>query len=406
MPNKNAKTKANNPNAARSGTAANSRRRNRRPKNQALVPTGNKPRTPGTIISALTARTKMLLIDVYECCRLTGQPPKVSPSIPDGANGKHICVCLFAIDRITPGAAKSIELQFNPWFPAFGAAYASDKFAVNGNTYVPSPGLVVPIGVIPNFASILSSNTYPGSLTNGLDPYVASGMRIVSQTHKIEYTGPVTTCAGMLRGFSNPWVLSAAGETTKNTSAPAGDGWYGTVYDQNATQVTVTNKNTPFLFIDGTRNIAALPSNTVSLRPEQGMLVRLNHRSGAFKTQPVKTPLPNLVSFPVTNNAASVEIDSAFSIFTTSPPATSAGYGGGISAYDNDWEGVHVTLDNINADASYSITTCVCVEFQPQTSSTFYPLAKNAVAPQPQRIAHVDKVIADSGVVIPLSDPR
>lgn len=399
------------PRPPNSSNNRNNRRRRSNPTKQKTAPKApnqSGPRTTGTIISALAAQTKRLTLDPYECCRLMGMVPKVSPSIPDGANGKHICVCLYTIDRVSfptgTTGAQTVDLQFNPWYPVAGAAYSSVKFTLNGIDYSPSAGVVAPLGVPTQISRLNAIDTVPGSGLNTLDIYASTGMRIVSQAHHIQYTGPVTTCSGMLRGFSNSWVLSNAGETTYGIPPTgAGPGYYGTTYDNtNALRYRI-NPQTTILQIDGTRTIAAYPSNTVSLRPEQGCLVRLNHIGSTFKTQPIHTPFPALATFPGAPPSSTVptEVDS---VFQNTPGSSTTGYSGGIAAYDNDWEGAHVTLENVNADASFSITTCVCVEFQPQASSTFYPLSKAAVAPQPQRIAKVNAIIANQGVVTPLND--
>lgn len=388
----------------------NARRPNtaNKPKAAPKAPVPRGPRTPGTIINALAAQTQRLTLDPYECCRLMGLVPKVAPSIPDGANGKHICVCLYTIDRIafptgTTGA-QTVDLQFNPWYPAAGAAYSTKKFTLNGVDYTPSAGLIAPIGVVAQISGMITSSTLPGNPSNMLDIYTSSGMRIVSQSHQIQYTGPVTSCSGMVRGFANSWILNRLGQTTFGSSTPTtpGPGFYGTTYDNNAVvRPQIVAAQTPILQIDGSRDITAYPSSTVSLRPEQGCLVRLNHRGSTFKTQPLQTPFPCLVTFPngaVPNLNTPTEADSTFQ----TKPIANEGYGGGIVSYDNDWEGAHVTLENVNPDGSFSVTSCVCVEFQPQASSNFYPLAKAAAAPQPQRIAKVNTMLANQGVVTAL----
>lgn len=410
------------PNGKQSNRPANSNRRNNntrrtnvpnKPKSAAKAPGQQKTRTPGTIINALAAQTQRLTLDPYECCRLMGLVPKMAPSIPDGANGKHICVCLYSIDRVSfptgVTGSQTVDLQFNPWYPTSGAAYSSTKFNLNGRDYLPSAGLVAPIGVVAQIASLSAGDTYPGNITNALDIYAATGYRIVSQAHHIQYTGPVTSCSGMVRGFTNSWALAPRGETifANGTPTTPGPGYYGTVYDSSAVQRGTVNVNTPILQVDGTRTITSYPSNTVSLRPEQGCLIRLNHRGTSFKTQPVQTPNPYLVSFPslaAPSANTPTELESIFQ----APPAPSPGYCGGIAAFDNDWEGAHVTLESVNADASFSITSCVCVEFQPQSSSNFYPLAKETTQPQPQRINKVNSILASQGVVTPLnvSGPR
>lgn len=367
--------------------------------NQAPKP-ANKIRDPGSIIRALANNgNKDSYSNPYMSCRMNGMTTNESPSIPDGASGRHICTCLYTIDRIVPTVAgQVIKLQFNPWVPASGFVSSSGLVMVNGIQF--SSDVIAPIGVPTSFRTGNSDN-YPGSPLMKLDVYNATGMRIVSQTHKIMYTGPVTTASGVLRGFENNMSLDSVTRTTSIGSGgtPPASGTYFLNKTSGGTTLFQSPVQTEVYSIDGGVPVG-LPVGTVSVRPEQGMMVRLKHRTSAFASVPV-----NDIPYGVTADHITMSTAGAV-LGLNNYLAAAGGYAGGLIAHDNDWNGVQVWLDGINGDASYSIETMVCVEFQPSASSPFYPLAKESVKKNEILLDRVEQHIKTVGSITPMSTPN
>jgi len=354
-------------------------------------------RTPGTIIKNLAGMMKgMSLSNVseYMMCRAKAIAPKMVPSIPDGNNGRHICVCAFKSDRLTWSGtgSKYCTMQINPWIPAPLFFQSVDTTTLFNGLTMPNAAVFQPGGVAPEFDTGIDF-TRPGTTT--IDPYFAIGFRIVAITVHITYTGPVTTAAGVLRATPNTFNLQDIGETT-NTSASATaptSGFALSRRNNTATIIGWANNNTPVAPLEGAFGFANGLSkpNTRTVRPEEGLIVRLKHRTGDFKLQPMRDQNIGVALRGSTSGAgAPVLVDNIFSETGT--------FGGGLRGFDNDWEGVLVTFENVNADASFIIDTCVCLEIQPSPTSTVYQFAKESVKPDLAAIKATQNYINENSI--------
>jgi len=406
----------------------NNRRRRPRPpqttnmvNSKATQPSAiSQPRTLDTVIRTLSTKMASMNMksDPYACCRLMGTVPRSPPSIPDGGSGKHACICLYTTDTIS--ATSQFRLQFNPWLPCPGTVTSFDTGMVitSGSgtsiTYTNtanSSSSFPQIGRPPQFTTGWGTTSFsrmPGSTID--DPWAASTFRIVSQTHKITYTGPAFSCAGAIQVFENPMSIEQVATTTSNNSVTPPGGTlalsnYGADGALGTGTVTSAPISTMIWGIDG--NQAPAPTVTSNIyRPEQGVLVRLKHRGNTFEPQPFFRTLGGL-----TVNSTSVSNG-------TTPPGTSANsywrfeiggastasafYGTGLIGYDNDWVGTHVIGTGLNTDASYLVETCICLEVTPQASSPFAPLARESGPAKPAIIKQVEQQLRAEGTSVPI----
>lgn len=371
----------------------NSRRTKRSKKNGG---SGSNPvRSTDSIIHSLAKSTGQMVLttsaaDAYSCCRMYGIIPRSPPSIPDGCSGKHMAVCLYNIDRVSPGSAgQTLYIQQNGWLPAplYISSPAATAFSVNG---IACSVARVPLGISPEY-SIGIPNSTPGNTLDALDVYRASGVRIVSNTVIIKYTGPVNTCAGMIRAFENHISVSdpimTTGTSATTTAPTTGIGFAGT--NTAATNTRFANSGTGICQLDGSFNPVPPPDN-FSCRPEKGMVVRMKHRSSTFAQRPI---YPTPLGF----YAGSATISAATG-FATNAVCEIGQYGGGFISYDNNWVGNAIALENLNADASYTIETMVCVEFTPQANSAFVKLTKAGPPANRKIIDNVEQQLNNQGV--------
>jgi len=324
--------------------------------------------------------------------------PRKSPSIPDGSGGKHIAVCLYSLDRIsfTGTGAKTALLQLNPWVPV-SALMQGSGIVVNGVSY-PNQTIgstfYVPLG-IPNIYATSSNNTIAGAFPTGCDPYQSTSMRVVSVVYKIYYTGPVNTCAGAIRSWENAWTVVSGKQITANTDNPTtGLSLRNTSL---AGETTVfSNIGTCVNFVDGVTSIVPPPS-TLTVRPEQGMLISLKHRGEEFKSLGIPSTYQGIVLGRDTAQQGNTAIvfDNAVGSIAT--------FKGGVANFDNDWIGQALLLDNVNENASYTLETTFCVEFIPQGNSTMYALAEDVTTKKQNVIDKVEKTLQDTGAAKPLS---
>ena len=370
--------------------ARNQRRNQRRKENKKKGMAPYSVRTPGTIIQSLAKGFAMMGLkknSPYAMCRLMEIAPKMVPSIPDGNNGRHICICAFNSDRLSwsGSGTKSAYLKVHPWIPMPLIVIGADTTLVLNGTGLPSNTTWWPAGVPPEFATSVA-NTSPGA--TAIDPYFGVSFRIIAITVAITYTGPVTSCAGLIRATPNSIILQDILQTT-NTSSSATAPTSGINLNFKDSTGAVTGWapiNTEVVTYEGNLGAPTIRANTQSFRPEQGCVIRLKHKTGDFKSQPLRDQ--NLgVAIRGSTAAAGAPV------LMNSLVAALGNFGGGIRGFDNDWEGVDVEFSNVNADASFIIDTCVCIEVQPSTTSAMYNLAKESTIPDPQSIKMVQNTL-------------
>lgn len=373
-------------------------KRQRRKKRAANSMEARQPvRTEASIVQTLAksfSRMKMRGLKPYAHCRLMSIAPEEIPSIPDGANGRHICLCLFKSNRITWSGtgSKSASFQINPWIPAPCLATGDSTLLIDGVSTVTTAGLWAPFGVPDEMATGVG-NTTPGNTQ--IDPYYATQCRIIAIIVEIIYTGPVNTCAGLIRVTPNNMVVSDSTEVT-NTSASLTAPTSGIALGNFSVAGSLTSWspiNTSVVSWEGAPVATGMVRpNSKQFRPEEGAVVRLKHRTADFKSIPLRDNSIGVVARGTTSAAGAPTL-------LGNQIGQIPGYGGGLRAYDNDWEGQIVNIENVNADASYVVNTCVCIEATPSQTSPFYPLAKEAVKADPAQIKQVNAALEKASVL-------
>lgn len=373
------------------------RRNNRKRVNKQVKNSNAKystPRDPGMIIKSLAKTNQSNMPkDHYVCCRM-GFRPTIPPTIPDGGSGKHNSVCLYAFDTIQAGPAIgrnnfNFIIQTHPTLPNFASVqmpmsttgHLADSLLIN-NIAVAS-GVRYPIARATAFRTAAGSDSWPGAISGTTNPFQASAMRIVSIRHKIVYTGPAVACAGSVIVYQAKLGITNIGEATNST--PITTGRVGLVYFPNApsTSATGVRVGTEILSANGlvgtsssqsTGNTLAVPATSQLYRPEQSITLVPKHFTDKYRSVPVyKTP----VLLTDSNVETGPDIQMRNYISTTSNGGDS--WGGGVTAVDDDWGTVVASFTGINENASFTIETCVCVEFTPNADSPFYSLAKEPV---------------------------
>lgn len=391
--NKNNKTNTNKP--------TRRRRNNRRKVNKTMRTNNNRyavARDPGMIIKSLAkTNVKSMPKDSYVCCRM-GFRPTIPPTIPDGGSGKHNPICLYAFDTIRAGSATggrpwNFILQTHPTLPSFGSVmmqstdpnlYIADSIEVNG--VLASSSVRFPIARASTFRTPAGSDSWPGAISGLTNPYQANGMRIVSIRHKIVYTGPAVACSGSVIVYPCKLGVNMIGETTGTT--PITTGRVGIVYFPNnptssASGIRVGSDIYSVQGLVGARggsepgDALAVPATSQLYRPEQSITLVPKHHTDKYKSVPVYRT-------PVLFTPASVETgaDIQFRSFQSTSSSGNNVWGSGVVAYDDDWGSVVAAFTGLNPDASFTVETCVCVEFTPNTDSAFYSLAKDPVNDQ------------------------
>jgi len=370
--------------------------------------TGTEVRTPGTIIARLAKSmgAMNLRADPYLDCRL-GCIANIRdpPTIPDGNGGKCLASCSYSSDRITISSGtgpQTFQVSFAPFFPFAGyvrnPSPANLTLSVNGVPH--SNAYAMPIGIDPAVATLSYTATTPGS--PAVDPYNAASVRIVSRTAKITYTGPVTTCAGVLRCFENPISVSNGTETTSTsstTTAPTTGTFCQIVNTTSNSATRFTPINTSVDNLDTTVT-TVVPMNSMTMRPEQGCTLMMRHKTNKYEHIPVGNTVRGItVARQVIPIAGTISnIANEFAEYSSA----SVGYGGGYMVFDNDWIAQTVQFENVNPDASFLIETMCCYEWTTQAGSPFRAFEKASAPHKPAIMNAVNKAL-DEGAFRPNS---
>lgn len=309
------------------------------------------------------------------------KPDKKIPSIPDGSSGKHVAVCLFNYDTISSNTdiPWSFTLQTTPTLPIGSVISSVDPLRISGRNV--APNMRFPMSIAPAF---LRRNDYagvPGSITLNSDVYDAATFRIVSIRYKLVYTGPAVNAAGSLLAYPTGLSFQPIGECTSTTvtgAVPPPTGRYGVVKNSlnDATKNGYCRIGTDVVYADGikTAGHTTFPPSTTSFRPEQRIVVVPRHKTSTYRNIPLRdTPL--LVTTAATLTGDTVAYDS----WVTSTLDDGSGWYSGVMGYDEDWESVIIDAHDLNPDASFLLESCMCVEFCPKPTSSFYALANDSV---------------------------
>lgn len=343
--------------------------------------TSTEVRTPGTIINRLAKSMKAATISSpYVDCRM-GCIANIRnpPTIPDGNGGRCLASCIYTSDRLSFTSAttpQTFRVLLLPTYPFGGAVLnPGGNVPLNVNGVSSTNGIYLPIAVDPSVLAQGYMNTIPGAKT--VDPYNATACRLVSRTTKITYTGPVTTCSGVVRVYENPVAIVPGVEatsTSSSTTAPT-TGTYISNYNSNANTATrFAPLNTPCDFLDFTDSPSA-PMNTATYRPEQGVTLMMRHKTNKYEQTPLANMMRAITLTPQAQTGTSLSLTNFIAEYSLSPVN---GYGGGYAACDNDWIAQVVSFENVNQDASFLVETMACYEWTVQAGNAFRQFEREA----------------------------
>jgi len=305
--------------------------------------------------------------------------------IPDGNNSSFIVTDLYAYDTINVATGNpSFSIQTMPAMPCSAFLAASGAMLVNGLPYgagdIASPDAVsltaagqykafVPLGVPTQWPY---KNIGTGSTTVGggvSDPFNSSKARIVALAYRLIYTGPAYDCAGSITITPNSVSFQPVGAVTTG-SAPTTTTTGIFTENQVGTKTQLAN-GTNVLSLDYTFAPNTFTRESVTIRPEQGLLLVPKHSTTDFKILPIYDVPYALVQNDGIQSTGAVNSNTVLNILKSVP-----GYSGAVVFYDNDWSGYTINFSGLNPDASFRWETVYCVEYSPNGNSAFKSLTK------------------------------
>lgn len=379
----------------------------KRPANKDYI--GCSPRTQVSVINDLSKNMSKLDIDNYMSCRLSAMAPKSVRSIPDGKSGKHVNTCFWRMNNLTlTGATNAITMQLVPALPS--PLWITGPSTVLVDNLAVSTGLggsqyqATPIGNSTQLVSSGAKSTIPGK--GAVNPFNAGSLRFSSVGLRIRYTGPAATCAGIIQVYKSNIQLTNPKVTTNTDPAggvalPTTGVFMPCEADDSAYSCIVPTGTTLYEMNMSDPELASPLCGVQMFRPEQGVVVRLNHDGEDYKKIPWSDNYFGIAQVP----AFGANYDNETNYLTTGINAANFATDrvqGGLFAFDNDWESVVIKILNPNSDASYMLETCVCCEVTPQQDSIVLPLALEGSKASPE-LKTTEKILKVQGPAIPMN---
>lgn len=370
---------------------------------------GQPARSTHTIVKSLVSGMSSLNLDSYMACRLTGIAPQSTMSIPDGKSGKHVNACYWTTNVLTFSAqVPKVTFWLVPWLPCPLLAVCSGPNArIDGYSISEYTNLVTPVGGAVVLTPTGANLTSPGN--NSINPMGASKIRFSSISTRVRYTGPASTCAGMLQVYKQPISLGQA-ITVSNygtQGSPPTQGVNLQLKDDAGIVVGYSNAGSTFRQYQGPANPGdSTPTCGVQFfRPEQGVSVRLSHPSQEYRQVEWFHEYAGVANnAEVTMTGSNEIVQNLLSFRTGSGAYVKTRSQGGVCAFDNDWEAVCIDIVAPNTDASFVFETCVCAEVTPSSESAFYAVAKDGSKANLPEIKMTEEAIKKSGPAVPLTN--
>lgn len=365
----------------------------------------SRPRNPTSIINSLASGFGSMYIgNPYLHCRLNPFTGEGRTPIPDGKNSAFVVIDTMTVDTIVCSqAGTGFTIQTLPCLPAMAALRPdpSVNLVVNGLS-ITAPANINPGNVTAANASYPIAIPTPyltvpaGPGTAVADPYSATKARLVSVGYRLIYTGPALTCSGAVVVTPNDVALSLNATATSASNPPTGTSFSLLGEDRLQVPNYTAPIGTPILSIDINNPTTTMNRESVTYRPEQGVLILPKHKTSDFKIQPLFTEAMAIVA----NFNTNVTMPAQFrNLLTTS----GVGYNGGIIWYDNDWSSLMIRVTGANADASFRLETISCIEYTPNLSSAFAPTTAKSSPYQPKVLEEARTLTANLPAALPLS---
>jgi len=361
----------------------------------------------------------------YVHCRVNPFSGSGRTGIPDGGNDQFIVTDMFTFDTISLNGNNNFSIQTMPTLPTgavitYFPTASTPAMIVNGQSY-PAPasfsggtintqgGGLYPLSIGQAYLSYVGNvqNSYfPGA--PAIDPYSAVTMRMVAKAYRLTYTGPMFDCSGSITITPNKCtmvpvgtigILAAANQTVLNVYGPAGAINNGA---QGGTDCLSAN-----VYLSST----AYTKDSITVRPEQGVLFIPKHMSNDFKNVAL-TDRPYGVlnnSMPVAN-ALTATANFYTNFINAQTNSTAAGgvlgqVNGGVVWYDNDWSDVIINGNGINGDATFRWETVYCMEVKPSSGAILSNMTRKQTPEALNQIKLAQKITNDMPIAMPL-DPR
>lgn len=367
----------------------------------------NAKRSPDTIISALTKSMNKASIgnnakSQYHMCMLNPFLHKAEQGIPDGSNANYVVIDSYTADTIGSIGSHEFIIQTLPFMPCTAGIASLGSINVNGISITANTSYDIsstdpksslyPLAVP---AAWRTSPYYtPGQEQD--DPYNSSTCRWVAVGYRLIYTGPATTCAGVITvtpndvGCGNFNMISTSVTGVANTWA---------FHEVTPTGVSggATPIGTPVVQADIHIDPNSFTSQTMTFRPEQGVSIFPKHKGSSYIPKPTNNPV-GIIGPGRTDTSETIK----YSLLKSEGDE----YSGGIVWYDDSWSCYTIRASGLNSDATFRLETVVIAEFNIQQNSAIATLANKQSPSKPSDFTKVQADIGKKNQVGPVDTNR
>jgi hypothetical protein len=347
----------------------------------------------------------------YVHCRMNPFEGSGRTAIPDGGNNGFIVSDVTMYDTFTVPAGITTTIQTLPTMPCSAMITpSSGTINVNGTVFTPyaagaatgqannwAPLSIMPVWQAPNAVTTGVTQLTPSQTP--VDPYSATTSRLVAQGFRLVYTGEAQLCSGFITVTPNDIAIQEF-QTTSGANPPP----YGTcnlvVVDPNQATYYVAPQGTTVLNMDFSVNPTAMTRDSVSFRPEEGVLFIPKHKAKDFKNKPVVD-----CAYGIAMNADYATIGTmnviSNALMANGTTTTPSSFGGGIVWYDNDWSGAQITISGCQTNTPFRWETVWCFESNPSNGSVMSNLTRKTEPDQPKQIERAANIQTAQPVAIP-----
>jgi hypothetical protein len=338
--------------------------------------------------------------------------------IPDGVSDPRVVMDFYSYTDITIPANAAFNIYTLPAQPynaiiQFPNNILSSVSLTSTNATTGNPGGDFAPGNITsgfNFSSPVQGNTWlPINFTQAA-PYwndtpwrpqssqlmSASKARVTSMAWRLVYTGPASTCGGLVTVNSKGIRYDGIVDKVKGTvsfAAPI----TGTVTPYATSSIGQATK--ALLMAPLSQN--AVGKDTISVRPEtvpKG-IVRKNNTAYTWKEVFETSVLPVLTTLgvnPVDGDVRAL-VNGGYTAATTGNQSTCTA--GTMTFYDEDWDSVALSFSPNSSAVTYRFETWQCMEYIPMSDSIWYNVATTGPKPNKTQIDNVEQAVTKMPLV-------
>jgi len=369
------------------------------------------PRTLATTQNALAKTSKTTSGSGWVGCRLNPWQAKSSGAsnmLPDGSGEHRLVNDFYTYCDINLGTEATdfqiVTLPTLPYTAVFkhitpGALRLSGPFNTNGlpagnltgvgmknlNTITTATTNLIPIcGTQASDAAYYEDNPTAPSRNTYLK---ADKARITSQGWRLQYTGPSSTCSGIVNVTTSPLHVDPAFPKSAGQLAFTGADGVSNTFPLATNPVFVQPIALP--------STATAPKDAVTLRPETCPRGLVRHADQTFKfTEMFDTPRLIINSNNYGSNIVSGNATSPISIGYNGGAVGAAATAtmGTINFLDPSWE--HAIISAAGVSGSFRFEMWTCVEYIPEPTSVAYTFSTVSPASNPQAILNTETAVA------------